>query len=162
LQKLCCLSTQPCEISSLIVRRFGSLFRHSSYEVRDLPNTEGSHKPEMVSWSNSEEIHPCLMYYQDKLSDSGIERSMCSSTPVGSGRTFLALKVEHARVQSRPFTAFPGAVRGGPGQSQNIVCPSLGLAMGNSEMIININLSSRPFVNNCRFFSIVVVLLLLG
>jgi Tfp pilus assembly PilM family ATPase len=123
------------EVSSLIVRQ-GSVvfFRHTNHDTENSSELENAFTKAREGGLEQlyEEIHPCLMYYQDKLSNSAIEKvyiankhsldpdllsslSQRSNTPVFS--------VDPLRLFQRMST----------GQLENlksILCPSLGLALG--------------------------------
>jgi type IV pilus assembly protein PilM len=129
------LRAQPSEISSLIVRQ-GSVvfFRQTDYDTEN-----GSEMQSVFTQVGDtgleqlyEEIHPCLMYYQDKLSNAAVEKvyiapphnldpdwlsslSQKSNTPVFSLDPLRLFQ----RKSSEPLDSL-----------KNTLCPSLGLALG--------------------------------
>jgi type IV pilus assembly protein PilM len=129
------LRAQPSEISSLIVRQ-GSVvfFRHTDYDTEN-----GSEMPSVFTQAGDntgleqlyEEIHPSLMYYQDKLSNAAVEK-VYIAPPHNLDPDWLSSLSQRSNTPVfsldplRLFQRMPGPLE----NLKNILCPSLGLALG--------------------------------
>jgi type IV pilus assembly protein PilM len=126
---------QPSEISSLIVRQ-GSVvfFRHSNYEAENGAKMQN----ELTQGGDGEleqlyeEIHPCLMYYQDKLSDTAIEKVYIAPLHRLDPEVLSSLsqKSNTPVFSLDPLPLFQRQSVGPLAHLKDILCPSLGLALG--------------------------------
>jgi type IV pilus assembly protein PilM len=135
LKSVLLVRAQPSEISSLIVRQ-GSVvfFRHSEYEADDAsPIKSGLAQAEDAELEQLyEEIHPCLMYYQDKLSDTAIEKVYIAPLHLLDPELLSSLSQKSTTpvFSLDPLRLFQWQSPGPLSNLKEILCPSLGLAMG--------------------------------
>jgi len=128
------LRAQPSEISSLIVRQ-GSVvfFRHTDYETENDSEMHGVQEAGKEGLDQLYgEIHPCLMYYQDKLSNTVIERVYIAPLQSLDPDLFslLSQRLNTPVLNLDPLRLFQKKSPGPLESLKNILCPSLGLALG--------------------------------
>ncbi len=129
------LRAQPSRVSSVIVRQ-GSMvfFRHTDYDSDN--DTEATSRLSSSREGSFEqlynEIHPCLMYYQDKISDTAVEKVYV--TPLHSlDSNMLSALSEKSNTpifSLDPLRLFQRQSSASLTSLKNILCPSLGLALG--------------------------------
>jgi Tfp pilus assembly PilM family ATPase len=134
-QSVLYMRVRPAHISSLIVQQGAVVFfRHVDYEVGDPSAVE--HGPtEKVSFPVTDlydEVHPCLMYYQDKLGASGVEKIYLSDIHDPDP---LLLSSLSQRSGSPVLSVDPLSLLGRqtPGDLNNrkfALTPAMGLALG--------------------------------
>lgn len=115
-------------ISSLIIQQGAVVFyRHTDYDFESPMDL-------MVNWSADpyEEIHPCLMYAQDKLGAAGVDQ-VYLSFPRDFSEPELSSLAERTGASVSNFDAW-GAVQWKQEMPSNLVhhilAPALGLALG--------------------------------
>ncbi|HVN79796.1 MAG TPA: hypothetical protein VMW38_12415 [Terriglobia bacterium] len=125
-------------LSAMIVRESSVVFfRHLDYfegEARNGAGLERMDAAERERESIYEEIHPCLMYYQDKLGDVGVDKIYVLAAEE-LGRTsleFLSEKTGSPVVNMDPFRLFRIHPTGSLPTSKNALAPALGLALGSA------------------------------
>jgi type IV pilus assembly protein PilM len=129
------LRAQPSEVSSLMVRQ-GSMvfFRHTEYESDNA--SEGASKPSSPRENSFEqlykEIHPCLMYYQDKISNTAVEKVYVIPLHSLDSNVLSSLseKSKTPVLSLDPLRLFQLQASASLASLKNILCPSLGLALG--------------------------------
>ena len=130
-QSVLFLRAQPSGTSSLIVRQ-GTVvfFRHTNHDFEPqsgVAQTGGEGVEQLY-----EEIHPCLMYYQDKINNRTVDKVyvapahnldsvLLSSLSEKSNTPVLSLD---------PVRLFQWKTSTSLAHLKNILCPSLGLALG--------------------------------
>lgn len=122
------MRVRSSNISSVIVQQEAVVFyRHTDYNFESPMDL-------MVNWSVDpyEEIHPCLMYYQDKLGAAGVDK-VYLSFPRDFAEAELSSLAERTRASVSNFDA-SGIVQWKQTVSSNLVhhllSPALGLALG--------------------------------
>lgn len=129
------MRVRPADISSLIVQQGAVVFfRHVDYEVGEPPAEEHplEEKARFRVTDLYDEVHPCLMYYQDKLGASSVEKiylsdihdsdpSLLSSLSERSGSSVLSVD---------PARLFRWQTPGDSNEKKNALTSSLGLALG--------------------------------
>jgi len=125
-------------LSTMIVRESTVVFfRHLDYfeeEARDGAGFESIDAPQEERESIYEEIHPCLMYYQDKLGDVGVNKIyvLAGEELKPPSLEFLSQKTGSPVVNMDPFRLFRIHPVGSPPLSRNALAPALGLALGSA------------------------------
>jgi type IV pilus assembly protein PilM len=129
------LRAHASEVSSLIVRQ-GSVvfFRHTNYETENSSESGNAFTKARESGLEQlyEEIHPCLMYYQDKLSNTAIEK-VYIATRQSLDADLLSSLSQRSNTpvfHLDPLRLFQRTSTGPLEDLRNILCPSLGLALG--------------------------------
>lgn len=124
------MRVRSSNISSLIIQQEAVVFyRHTDYNFESPMDL-------MVNWSADpyEEIHPCLMYYQDKLGAAGVDQ-VYLSFPRDFSEAELSSLAERTQASVSNFDA-SGIVQWGQTMPSNLVhhilAPALGLALGKS------------------------------
>ncbi|MYC81670.1 MAG: hypothetical protein F4X19_06190 [Acidobacteria bacterium] len=122
------MRVRSSNISSLIIQQEAVVFyRHTDYNFESPMDL-------MVNWSADpyEEIHPCLMYYQDKLGAAGVDK-VYLSFPRDFTEAELSSLAERTRASVSNFDA-SGIVHWKQAVPSNLVhhilAPALGLALG--------------------------------
>jgi len=125
------LRTQPSGVSSVIVRQ-GSMvfFRHTDYDPGNGSAAASSRGVGSEQLYN--EIHPCLMYYQDKISDTAVEKVyVIPLHSLDSDMLGALSERSHTPIFSLdPLRLFQRQSSASLMSLRNILCPSLGLALG--------------------------------
>jgi type IV pilus assembly protein PilM len=129
------LRAQASEVSSLIVRQDSVVFfRHTDYDTETGSGSGNAFTKAREGDLEQlyEEIHPCLLYYQDKLSNAVIEKVYIA--PLHSLNPDLLSSLSQ-RSNTPVFNLDPLRLfqRMSPSSLENlknILCPSLGLALG--------------------------------
>lgn len=122
------MRVRSSNISSLIIQQEALVFyRHTDYNFESPMDL-------MVNWSADpyEEIHPCLMYFQDKLGAAGVDK-VYLSFPRDFSEAELSSLAERTRASVCNFDA-SGMVQWKQAVPSNLVhhilSPALGLALG--------------------------------
>ena len=122
------MRVRSSNISSLIIQQEALVFyRHTDYNFESPMDL-------MVNWSADpyEEIHPCLMYFQDKLGAAGVDK-IYLSFPRDFTEAELASLAERTQASVSNFDA-SGMVQWNRTVPSNLVhhilSPALGLALG--------------------------------
>lgn len=122
------MRVRSSNISSLIIQQEALVFyRHTDYNFESPMDL-------MVNWSADpyEEIHPCLMYFQDKLGAAGVDK-VYLSFPREFSEAELSSLAERTRASVCNFDA-SGMVQWKQAVPSNLVhhilSPALGLALG--------------------------------
>ena len=122
------MRVRSSNISSLIIQQEAVVFyRHTDFNFESPMDL-------MVNWSADpyEEIHPCLMYYQDKLGAAGVEQ-VYLAFPREFSEAELSSLAERTRASVSNFDA-SGTVQWKQTMPSNLVhhllAPALGLALG--------------------------------
>jgi len=122
------MRARSSNISSLIIQQEAVVFyRHTDYNFESPMDL-------MVNWSADpyEEIHPCLMYYQDKLGAAGVDK-VYLSFPRDFTEAELSSLAERTQASVSNFDA-SGMVQWKQAVPSNLVhhilAPALGLALG--------------------------------
>lgn len=125
-------------LSALIVRESSAVFfRHLDYfegERRGAIGSEDLNAAKKEQESIYDEIHPCLMYYQDKLGAAGVDKIYILGRQELSSESleFLSQKAGSPVVNLDPLRLFRGQPAGLPPMSKNALAPALGLALGST------------------------------
>ena len=129
------LRIRPSDVSSLIVQQGAVVFfRHVDYEsdedptpAQDLARTTKSGFTEIY-----DEIHPCLMYYQDKLGAARIEKIYIASFDALDPALLSSIseKSKTPVFGLDPLRLFQSRQSGSLARFKNILAPTLGLALG--------------------------------
>jgi hypothetical protein len=129
------LRVRPADVSSLIVQQGAVVFfRHVDYDVGEPSSVE--HGPAGTVGFRAtdlyDEIHPCLMYYQDKLGAAGVEKIYLSDVhnPDPSLLSSLSQRSRSSVFSLDPARLFRWQPPGELDDVKNALTPSLGLAMG--------------------------------
>jgi type IV pilus assembly protein PilM len=130
-QSVLFLRAQPAETSSLIVRD-GSVvfFRHTNFDSE--PQSGVAQTADQGVDRLYEEIHPCLMYYQDKINNRTVDKVyLAPAYNLDSGLLSSLSEKSNAPVLSLdPLRLFEWKSSASLGHLKNVLCPSLGLALG--------------------------------
>jgi type IV pilus assembly protein PilM len=123
-------------VASMIVQQ-GSVvfFRHLDYfEGGSVPEGKGTGSHEKRWDVIYNEIHPCLMYYQDKLGASGIDKVyiLANQDLAPSGLEFLTRETGSLVVNLDPMRLFRRYPSGSLPVLKNALAPALGLALGST------------------------------
>ena len=131
------LRVRPSDVSSLIVQRGAVVFfRHVDYEAeeastpaQDSVGTTKSNPPGIY-----DEIHPCLMYYQDKLGTPAIEKIYIAPfhTLDPGLISSISEKAKTPVLSLDPLRLFQWRPSGSLANVKNVLTPTLGLALGRS------------------------------
>jgi type IV pilus assembly protein PilM len=125
-------------LSALIVRETSVVFfRHLDYfegEGRNGAGLESLDVTEKERESIYDEIHPCLMYYQDKLGDVGVDKIyILAHQELGlPSLEFLSQKTGSPVVNMDPLRLFRSYPAGCLPMLKNALAPALGLALGSA------------------------------
>jgi len=129
------MQVRPADISSLIVQQGAVVFfRHLDYEVGE-PPVEDHGPTEKASFPVTDlydEVHPCLMYYQDKLGASGVEKIYLSDNngPDPGLLSTLSERSGSPVLSVDPVRLFSWQTPGDLSEKRNALTPALGLALG--------------------------------
>jgi len=130
------LRVRPSDVSSLIVQQGAMVFfRHVDYESdEDSTPAEDSAATKSGFTEIYNEIHPCLMYYQDKLGARGIEKIYISPfRPLDPGLlSSISEKAKTPVLSLDPLRLFQWRQSGSLANVKNVLAPTLGLALGRS------------------------------
>jgi hypothetical protein len=125
-------------LSAMIVRdSLVVFFRHLDYfegEGRNGAGLESLDRAEKERESIYDEIHPCLMYHQDKLGDVGVDKIfILARQELGlPSLEFLSQKTGSPVVNVDPFRLFRSYPAGHLPILNNALAPALGLALGSA------------------------------
>ncbi len=129
------LQVRPTYISSMIVQKGAVvLFRHVDHAKGD--EVDSVRPPSVFAGVTVAdlyaEIHPCLMYYQDKLSSQPIDKIYlsCPQDPQSAMVDSLADQSRVPVLNLDPLRLFQAGMNGTLRNAKNDLCPSLGLALG--------------------------------
>jgi type IV pilus assembly protein PilM len=123
---------RPSAVSSLIMQEGRVVFfRHVDHEDEELGPDERLAGPREAA-SLFDEIHPCVTYFQDKLSERPLDRIYvaCSEEPQPSLLSSLSERFRSPVVSLDPLRLFQSPNTATLRSLKNVLMPSLGLALG--------------------------------
>jgi type IV pilus assembly protein PilM len=133
-QTILFLTLRPSDVSSLILERGALVFFRQNNDVIEYFGAMDAEEQlqESLLQQLNDEIHPCMMYYQDKFGTSGMD-TICLASPVPlSAKTLSALAEQTGTkvICMDPLKYFHCQDRSSLQTVKQTLIPSLGLALG--------------------------------